>query len=142
MRHRFLTTDVCARLFCVVFLTYMGLAALTVRTTVPGRLVAMEGDWTIVIFLAILAIAGAVLVDVIVNSILPDRYAWQWVKSRRDLLYIISALLSIIPSWYMTKTFGLSYAGSIFYLGAPILIFHLALCDIKAKYGAQVNEAR
>lgn len=142
MRHRFLTTDVCARLFCVVFLTYMGLAALTVSTTVPGRLVAIEGDWTILIFITILAIAGAVLVDVIVNSILPDRYAWQWVKSRRDLLYIISALLSIVPSWYMTKLFGLSVASGVFYLGVPILIFHLALCDIKAKYGAQLNEAR
>ena len=141
MRHRFLTTDVCARLFCVVFLIYMGLAGLTVRTTVPGRLVVIEGDWTIGIFLAILAIAAMVLADVIINSIMPYRFHWQWVKSKRDLLYLAGAMLSLVPSWYITKINAVSLAGATLYLGIPLLIFHLAFCDIKAKYGAQIHEA-
>lgn len=142
MKIRIISTDVCARFFCVMFLLYIGLAALTARNTVPGRLVAMEGDWTVAIFLAILTISMMVLVDVVVNTIMPDKYQWEWVKSRRDLLYIFGAMLSIIPSWYVTRRIGLSWAAGVLYLGAPILILHLALCDLKAKYGAQVDEAR
>lgn len=141
MRSRFLTTDVCARLFCAMFLCYIGLAGLTVSTTVPGRLVSTEGDWTIAIFAIVLAISAAVVIDVMVNTIMPDEYQWEWVKSRRDLLYIVGSMLSIIPSWYITKRYGLTWAGGVLYLGGPLLIFLLALCDIKAKYGAQINEA-
>lgn len=142
MKHRFFSTDITARLACVLFLSFMGLAALTASSTVPGRLVSLEGDWTITLFIAILALAAAVLLDVVVNSLMPDRYQWEWVKSRRDLIYLIGGLLSIAPSYYIAKLYGLTLAGSVLYLGMPILIFHLALCDIKAKYfGATVHEA-
>lgn len=142
MKHRFFTTDITARLACVLFLAFMGTAALTASSTVPARMAAIEGDWAVGFFVLILLMAFAILIDIVINSMMPDEYQWEWVKSRRDLLYLLSGFMSMAPSFYISKLFGMTSAGAILYIGMPILIFHLALCDIKAKYyGDSVHEA-
>lgn len=139
MKDRFLDSDVVARLFCALYLFWVGAAAFTSTTSVPGRLKEMEGDYISVIFIILLCISLAIVVDVCVNSLSDHRYNWNWIKRHRLMLYIVGGLLSLIPSWYIGRIFGLSVSSTIFYIGSPTLIFWMGLCDLRAKYGAKLE---
>lgn len=130
---RFFVTDVTARLGGILFACYIGTAGLTLPTTVPGKFVMMEGDWSLLIPIINLLIASVMLLDLVVNLLMSPRYNWKWIKPRRDYLYLAGCIFSLLPSWSIAKVVGVSGPGGILYVGFPLLFIHLAGSDIWAK---------
>lgn len=137
LRDRFFSTDIGFRLSCALFLYLIASLAFTRGSSIPGQALTIEGDYLSVIFIAQIIIACIILLDVVINTMMPDTFSIGIVRRNRDIVYVTGGFCALVPAWYMSRSFGLSWVEGLLYLGAPILIFYLAFCDIKAKWEGQ-----
>lgn len=136
-----MNTDLIARLMASTYMLYISLAGMGARTTLPGRMVAWEGDYVLGLFAIVLLTGLAILLDVVANELIPTRFQWKWVKNKRDMLYIVGGILTLAPTYYVTKVIDVSEAAVALYLVFPVLVMLMGFADVKCKFEANESGA-
>lgn len=131
-----MNTDIIARLFLAALTFYTPYAALTIPSSIPGRMVNLEGLTSYPVFIAMLALSMSIFVDVIANSLCPYKACTIEVLARmRDVIYMGCAFCVLVPLYSVSKYSYIDPAANYLYLVIFSGALSLAWCDAYAKHG-------
>lgn len=128
-----MNTDIVARLFCAAFTLYAPFTALTAPTSVAARSARFQFENGVVLFVLMSAIAILIIVDVLANDLLGDKFEWVWISKKRDWLYLGSAFCAAVVPFSVNRYAELSAGAIYLYVFIFLGSLSLAWCDAYAQ---------
>lgn len=61
-------------------------------------------------------VALVLLADLIINDVMPERYAWAWPERYRHRLYVAAAFCYLVPPFVYAPLIGNAWAEYLFYI--------------------------
>jgi hypothetical protein len=75
------------------------------------------------------AVAVTLIADLIVNDVLPSRFAWQWSERHRHGLYVVVAFCYLVPPFVYAPVMGNAWHEYLFYIAMAAFGLVLAFRD-------------
>lgn len=134
MKNRFFSTDITSQLAILVFLMFMGSSAYLASSTVSARFRIYEGHYTFFIYAPIIILCIGIVTEIILATTEWQSRAGKWLRSRKGFLYTAVALLSLAPSFYITKKYEMTLPGVMLYAGIPAVMFHYVMGGLVQRF--------